>query len=241
MRCAFVRLFAANIAQPFGLKNLQCVPPIFAEIDYVITRSRGVLVCATSTRSTTSLATLCQHTQHLRIPRANHGDDDDDKTACQSASCPVHASKRPLSCASSSDLSTPRSATPVNYPGTSSQPPSPKKYRSALSSESRLRGAASSTALKRAKTPTSLDVPSDGSRSRSGTPVPHSPHSLGASLESEMDVSRVDPESVLVDATNVCDDPDLSLDGEANLNILDGLERTELGKGTEDKVLVSVR
>ncbi len=56
-----------------------------------------------------------------------------------------------------------------------------------------------------------------------------------------MDVSRVDPESVLVDATNVCDDPDLSLDGEANLNILDGLDRTELGKGTEDKVLVSVR
>lgn len=73
--------------------------------------------------------------------------------------------------------------------------------------------------------------------------MPHSPHSLGAALalESEMDVSRVDPESVLIDATNVCDDPDLSLDGESHLNILDGLDKTDLGKGTEDKVLVSVR
>ncbi|KLO16727.1 kinesin-domain-containing protein [Schizopora paradoxa] len=155
---------------------------------------------------------------------------------------PFTPSKRPLSVASSSSgVSTPRSSTPVNFPGTSSQPSSPKKIRSALSTESRIRGTASSMALKRAKTPTSLDVPSDGSRSRSTTPVPHSPNSLGAALESEMDVSRVDPESVLIDATNVCDDPDLSLDGEGNSNILDGLDLSDLGKGKDDKVLVSVR
>ena len=53
-------------------------------------------------------------------------------------------------------------------------------------------------------------------------------------MESEMDVSRIDPETALVDAENV-DAGELSID---NIDELD-LKLAEFGK--EDKVLVSVR
>ena len=51
-------------------------------------------------------------------------------------------------------------------------------------------------------------------------------------MESEMDVSRVDPEEVLVDAENV--DVDLSVE-------LDDAFLKTLDHGKEDKVLVSIR
>ena len=53
-------------------------------------------------------------------------------------------------------------------------------------------------------------------------------------MESEMDVSRIDPETALVDAENV-DAGELSID---NIDELD-LKLADFGK--EDKVLVSVR
>ena len=63
-----------------------------------------------------------------------------------------------------------------------------------------------------------------------------------------MDVSRVDPEAVLVDCENVVLEGDLSGDLSGDLNVADlvrtgGVEGAgmEGGKGSEDKVLVSVR
>ncbi|KAH8113581.1 kinesin-domain-containing protein [Phellopilus nigrolimitatus] len=126
-----------------------------------------------------------------------------------------------------------RSQTPVGGPAV-------KKYKAAISSESRTR------TTSRAKTPSSLDLPSTPTRtalSRSTTPLPGSPRTPKRSqsrcddifLEnemSEMDVSRVDPEEALVDAENV--EVDLSVE-------LDERELRSLKYGGEDKVLVSVR
>ncbi|THH07214.1 hypothetical protein EW145_g3540 [Phellinidium pouzarii] len=112
--------------------------------------------------------------------------------------------------------------------------PAVKKYKSAISSESKTRMMArsSSTALEPPRTPT---------RSRPTTPLPPgSPRTPKRSqsrcedvfMESTMDVSRIDPEQALVDAETV--DVDLSLE-------LDERELRSLQYGKEDKVHVSVR
>lgn len=123
-----------------------------------------------------------------------------------------------------------------------SNPPA-KKYKAAISTESRVR------TLSRPQS--SLGVPgtpkkNEGSRSRSTTPLPpssprtprrgspskDSPRPVSYHGESEMDVSVVDPEQVLVDFQNV----DVDLSAEIDESLLKNLEH-----GKEDKVLVSIR
>ena len=118
-----------------------------------------------------------------------------------------------------------------------------KKIKASISSEARTR------TTSRPKVVAGLDVPAPstpkrGDRSRSTTPLPPGsprtpkrPNSAldvfgGGPMESEMDVSRVDPEEVLVDAENV--DVDLSVE-------LDDAFLKTLDHGKEDKVLVSIR
>ena len=138
------------------------------------------------------------------------------KIARPTPSTPKHA----LSLASASGSS--GSAPPFRSTTLSLVPPSTKKYKAALSNEARPRTMsqpASPTKREsmRPKTPT---TPRRGAQS----PAPM--------VVSEMDVSRVDPEEVLVDFENV-EAGDISLD----------LEQVQLERdyGQEDKVLVSIR
>ncbi|KAH7909035.1 P-loop containing nucleoside triphosphate hydrolase protein [Hygrophoropsis aurantiaca] len=125
--------------------------------------------------------------------------------------------KRPLSSASSSEL--PRATTP-SILGTA------KKFKAALSSESRLRTATIPKPRPGTPTKKSLDVP----RPRTpGTPRSQSP--MVFMNASEMDVSRVDPEEALVDFETV-DAADVSVE-------IDDSILNDYGK--EDKVLVSIR
>ncbi|KAI0310930.1 P-loop containing nucleoside triphosphate hydrolase protein [Amylostereum chailletii] len=106
--------------------------------------------------------------------------------------------------------------------------PSAKKYKSALSAEARARSTT------KTKPPALLPVPSTPSHSRPKTPsTPR--RDVDESLmdaRSEMDVSRVDPEEVLIDYQNV-EAADMS--AEIDLAAL-GVDH-----GKEDKVLVSIR
>ncbi|KAL5512652.1 hypothetical protein ACEPAG_2918 [Sanghuangporus baumii] len=113
-----------------------------------------------------------------------------------------------------------------------------KKYKAPLSVEAKTR-----RMTKSSSTPVS-ESPRTPSRSRSSTPLPpgspRTPRTPIRSqsrcddtfMESEMDVSRVDPEQALVDAENV--DVDLSFE-------LDEHELRSLQYGREDKVHVSIR
>src|SRR5882762_9836702 len=138
--------------------------------------------------------------------------------------------KRPLSAASQHrDL--PRSSTPA-----SAAMSSIKKFKATLTSESRTHRLLSkskplnSVPGSPARSSSGLDV----TRPRTpGTPRSRSPLPGGPAMTSEMDVSRVDPEEVLVDAQNV-EPGDVSADiDETWLNGAD--------HGKEDKVLVSIR
>ncbi|KAI5121050.1 hypothetical protein M0805_008626 [Coniferiporia weirii] len=123
-----------------------------------------------------------------------------------------------------------RAQTPATATG-----PAIKKYKAALSEESkpRMRTKSSSSS--------NLEPPRTPTRSRPTTPVPPgSPRTPKRSqsrcedvfMESTMDVSRIDPEQALVDAETV--DVDLSVE-------LDERELRSLQYGQEDKVHVSIR
>ena len=114
-----------------------------------------------------------------------------------------------------------------------------KKYKAPLSVEAKTRR------MTKSNSTTALDSPRTPSRSRSSTPLPpaspRTPRTPIRSqsrcddvfMESEMDVSRVDPEQALVDAENV--DVDLSFE------LGDDRELRSLRYGREDKVHVSIR
>ncbi|KAL5524878.1 KIP2 [Sanghuangporus sanghuang] len=116
--------------------------------------------------------------------------------------------------------------------------PGVKKYKAPLSVEAKTRRMTKSSST------SVLESPRTPSRSRSSTPLPPgspcTPRTPVRSqsrcddifVESEMDVSRVDPEQALVDAENV--DVDLSFE-------LDERELRSLQYGREDKVHVSIR
>ncbi|KAF9222920.1 kinesin-domain-containing protein [Gyrodon lividus] len=132
--------------------------------------------------------------------------------------------KRPLSVSSSSDLSTPSILNTT------------KKYKAALSSESRARTTKSSVHSSLAPVPGIPTKPNDGSRPKTpSTPRGTSPGPglFMGQADMSMDVSRVDPEEALVDFQ--------SLEaGDVSADIDEGqLPIPEYGK--EDKVLVSIR
>ena len=142
--------------------------------------------------------------------------------------------KRKLSLApddpSLSDSRLPRSTTP----STPSLLSSSKKYKAPLSTESRTR-------LTNKPAPIFPPTPSR-SKSRDGTrpKTPASPRKgtdspLLTPHVSEMDVSRIDPEEVLVDFETVTEVGDIS----ADMDEVDAMLREDYGK--EDKVLVSIR
>ncbi|KAI0059583.1 kinesin-domain-containing protein [Artomyces pyxidatus] len=138
--------------------------------------------------------------------------------------------KRPLSSMSSRTASdTSRSSTPVN------SLTSAKKYKSTLSAEARSR---TTTKIKPPALPSVPGTPtkktsSDVGRPRTPKSPRHGPDSPFEDNRSEMDVSRVDPEEVLVDAETV-EPGDVSMEEVESM-----LGATSYGK--EDKVLVSIR
>lgn len=150
-----------------------------------------------------------------------------------------------LSCAPSSPSGCPSDVAPstlsaIRFPTVerASSPtvsPTAKKYKAALSTEAKTRR------LTKSASGSALEIPRTPTRSRPTTPInPGSPRTPLRSLsqcedlymESEMDVSRIDPEQALVDAENV--DVDLSFE-------LDERELRSLQYGQEDKVHVTVR
>ena len=130
--------------------------------------------------------------------------------------------KRPLSVASGSDLATP-SVTNTT-----------KKYKAALSTESRIRAAKAPAHA--ALSPVPGTPTKDGSRPKTpSTPrgASPAPASFMGPGDMSMDVSRVDPEEALVDFQTL-EPGDISGDIDESL-----LPTPEYGK--EDKVLVSIR
>ncbi|KDQ51297.1 hypothetical protein JAAARDRAFT_41369 [Jaapia argillacea MUCL 33604] len=142
--------------------------------------------------------------------------------------------KRPLSISTSSSTST----------TTTSMPPSTtKKYKAPISSDARTRTTSKPRPLVPSlpSTPTKRSPPPDSRPKTPNTSRPKTPNTPGRrsqspfphlTPESEMDVSRVDVEEVLVDAENV-EVGDVSADIE--------LAMEEMKRDKEDKVLVSVR
>ncbi|KAA1474778.1 kinesin-domain-containing protein [Dentipellis sp. KUC8613] len=101
-----------------------------------------------------------------------------------------------------------------------------KKYKSALSSEARSR------TTSKVKPPPLPSVPGTPTRPKTpGTPTRRGYESPIHDNRSEMDVSRVDPEEVLVDFQNV---------GDVSGDVDEAMLRA-LNQGKEDKVLVSIR
>ncbi|KZV67173.1 kinesin-domain-containing protein [Peniophora sp. CONT] len=138
--------------------------------------------------------------------------------------------KRPLSAMSGSSDSSSSTIRP-NTVLPASGLPSAKKYKAALSSDARPRSAM------KIRPPSVLSVvPGSPSHGRPKTPTTprlgrESP-GLGLEMPSEMDVSRVDPEEVLIDYQNV-EAGDVSIE-------VDEPEK-EVDHGSEDKVQVSIR
>ncbi|KAG1901392.1 P-loop containing nucleoside triphosphate hydrolase protein [Suillus fuscotomentosus] len=133
--------------------------------------------------------------------------------------------KRPLSFASSSEL--PSAIKTSSVLGSTA-----KKFKAALSSESRLRTTAAAKSSLAAVPATPAKKSFEGTRPRTpGTPRSQTPTSHATT--SDMDVSRIDPEDALVDFQTV-EPGDVSADID---------EATILGPnyGKEDKVLVSIR
>lgn len=145
-----------------------------------------------------------------------------------------HIPRRPVDSTEDAILCTMSQAVTSSRADTPTASPNVRKYKAQLSSESKPRP--------RTKSTTSIsEIPRTPTRSRSNTPLPpRSPRTPARSqsrcenivMESEMDVSRVDPEQALVDAENV--EVDLSAE-------LDERELRSLLYGSEDKVHVSVR
>ncbi|KIK37238.1 hypothetical protein CY34DRAFT_810523 [Suillus luteus UH-Slu-Lm8-n1] len=132
--------------------------------------------------------------------------------------------KRPLSFASSSELP---SAIKTSVLGSTA-----KKFKAALSSESRLRTAAATKSSLAAVPATPAKKSFEGTRPRTpGTPRSQTPTSHITT--SDMDVSRIDPEDALVDFQTV-EPGDVSAD-------LDESAIPGPNYGKEDKVLVSIR
>ncbi|KAG2066908.1 kinesin-domain-containing protein [Suillus decipiens] len=132
--------------------------------------------------------------------------------------------KRPLSLASSSELP---SAVKTSVLGSTA-----KKFKAALSSESRLRTTAATKSSLATVPATPAKKSIEGTRPRTpGTPRSQTPSSHITT--SDMDVSRIDPEDALVDFRTV-EPGDVSADID---------EAMILGPnyGKEDKVLVSIR
>ncbi|OCH88478.1 kinesin-domain-containing protein [Obba rivulosa] len=146
--------------------------------------------------------------------------------------------KRPLSAnASSDDLTAARATRSTAIPSTPTILGSAKKYKAALSSESRARTTSKVKPLGLGSVPPTpiRGQSADGSRPktpstpRRGTDSPFLQPSM-----SEMDVSRIDPEEALVDFQTV-EPGDVSAEiDESTLEALNGY-------GKEDKVLVSIR
>ncbi|KAI6030507.1 hypothetical protein F5J12DRAFT_295901 [Pisolithus orientalis] len=137
--------------------------------------------------------------------------------------------RRPASTSSSSDI--PRATTP-SILGTTA-----KKYKAALSAESRLRTNKSSSPVLLSPVPGSPPKSSsyDGTRPKTpSTPRGTSPNPaiFMSPGDMSMDVSRVDPEEVLVDYQTV--EP-----GDVSGDLEDDSQTPDYGK--EDKVLVSIR
>lgn len=139
--------------------------------------------------------------------------------------------KRPLSAMSGSSDSSSSTIRP-NTVAPASGLPSAKKYKAALSSDARPRSAM------KIRPPSVLSVvPGSPSSGRPKTPTTprlgrESP-GLGLEMPSEMDVSRVDPEEVLVDYQNM-DVGDISIE-------VDETGGEVIDHGSQDKVQVSIR
>lgn len=129
-----------------------------------------------------------------------------------------------------------RAQTPLN------NGPAVKKYKAAITIDAKPRIKAKSSMSSLRSVPGNLESPRTPTRSRPTTPIPGSPRHTPSKrpqsrcedifIESEMDVSRIDPEQALIDAENV--EVDLSAE-------LDEREVRSLLYGHEDKVHVSVR
>lgn len=134
--------------------------------------------------------------------------------------------KRPLSAMSSSS----DSSSSTVRPNTVVVPPSAKKYKSALSSDARPRSAM------KIRPPSLAAVPGSPSGGASRPKTPTTPRvgrespGLGLDMPSVMDVSRVDPEEVLVDFQNI---------GDVSIEVDETGE--EVDHGSEDRVQVSIR
>ncbi|KAG2749244.1 kinesin-domain-containing protein [Suillus brevipes Sb2] len=132
--------------------------------------------------------------------------------------------KRPLSFASTSELP---SAIKTSVLGSTA-----KKFKAALSSESRMRTTAATKSSLAAVPATPAKKSFEGTRPRTpGTPRSQTPTSHITT--SDMDVSRIDPEDALVDFQTV-EPGDVSAD-------LDEAAIPGPNYGKEDKVLVSIR
>lgn len=129
-----------------------------------------------------------------------------------------------------------RAQTPLN------NGPAVKKYKAAITVDAKPRIKAKSSISSLHSAAGNLEAPRTPTRSRPTTPIPGSPRNTPTKrpqsrcedvfMESEMDVSRIDPEQALVDAENV--EIDLSAE-------MDEREVRSLLYGQEDKVHVSVR
>ncbi|KAG2125626.1 P-loop containing nucleoside triphosphate hydrolase protein [Suillus cothurnatus] len=132
--------------------------------------------------------------------------------------------KRPLSVASSNELP---SALKTSVLGSTA-----KKFKAALSSESRLRTTATTKSSLAAVPATPAKKSFEGTRPRTpGTPRSQTPNSHITA--SDMDVSRIDPEDALVDFQTV-EPGDVSADIDEAMTLAPNY-------GKEDKVLVSIR
>ena len=121
----------------------------------------------------------------------------------------------------------PRSTTPISALNSTTT----KQYRATLSTEAKPGVRSRHNSNARPFSPTK-QASSDGLQSRPKTPTtPRKGAPSPTPFMSEMDVSRVDPEEVLVDCETV-DPADISTD------LFEGMLN---GHGQEDKVLVSIR